>query len=65
MWPDRISNPGPMTYESGALPTALCGPACGQEPLYTLAKTIYNYSKWEEAYACPSQCHHLNASNSK
>ena len=23
MWPDRISNPGPLTYESGALPTAL------------------------------------------
>ena len=23
MWPDRVSNPGPMTYESGALPTAL------------------------------------------
>ena len=27
MWPDRVSNPGPMIYESGALPTALCGPA--------------------------------------
>ena len=27
MWPDRVSNPGPLTYESGALPTALCGPA--------------------------------------
>ena len=27
MWPDRISNPGPLTYESGALPTALRGPA--------------------------------------
>ena len=27
MWPDRVSNPGPPTYESGALPTALCGPA--------------------------------------
>ena len=25
MWPDRVSNPGPLTYESGALPTALCG----------------------------------------
>ena len=20
MWPDRVSNPGPLTYESGALP---------------------------------------------
>ena len=27
MWPDRVSIPGPLTYESGALPTALCGPA--------------------------------------
>ena len=27
MWPDRVSNPGPLTYESGALPTALPGPA--------------------------------------
>ena len=27
MWPDRVSNPGPLTYESGALLTALCGPA--------------------------------------
>ena len=23
MLPDRVSNPGPLTYESGALPTAL------------------------------------------
>ena len=27
MWPDRVSNPGPLTYESVALPTALCGSA--------------------------------------
>ena len=27
MWPDRISNPGPLTHESGALPTALRGRA--------------------------------------
>ena len=27
MWPDRVSNPGPLTYESGALPTELNGPA--------------------------------------
>ena len=27
MWSDRVSNPGPLTYESGALPTALRGPA--------------------------------------
>ena len=27
MSPDRVSNPGPLTYESGALPIALHGPA--------------------------------------
>ena len=27
MWPDRVSIPGPLTYESVALPTALRGPA--------------------------------------
>ena len=27
MWPDRVSNPGPPTYESGALSIALRGPA--------------------------------------
>ena len=27
MWPDRVSNPGPLSYESGALPIALRGPA--------------------------------------
>ena len=28
MLPDRVLNPGPLTYESGTLPIALCGPAC-------------------------------------
>ena len=27
MLPDRVSNPGPLTYESGALSIALRGPA--------------------------------------
>ena len=27
MWPDRVSNPGPPTYESDAQPIALRGPA--------------------------------------
>ena len=30
MLPDRVSNPGPLTYESGALPIALRGPANAQ-----------------------------------
>ena len=29
MLPDRVSNPGPLTYESGALPIALRRPAVG------------------------------------
>ena len=31
MLPDRVSNPGPLTYESGALPIALRGPRCRGE----------------------------------
>ena len=31
MLPDRVSNPGPLTYESDALPIALCGPALIKE----------------------------------
>ena len=31
MWPDRVSNPGPLIYESGALPTALRGPATDKD----------------------------------
>ena len=27
MLPDRVSNPGPLTDESGVLPIALCDPA--------------------------------------
>ena len=31
MWLDRVLNPGPLALESDALPTALRGPADGQE----------------------------------
>ena len=31
MLPDRVSNPGPLTYESGVLPIALRGPASKRE----------------------------------
>ena len=30
---DRVSNPGPLTYESGALPIALRGPAIFQKKI--------------------------------
>ena len=38
MWSDRDSNPGPLIYESGALPTARCGPAIRLEKMYGFAK---------------------------
>ena len=31
MLPDRVSNPGPLTYESGALPIAQRGPATSED----------------------------------
>ena len=31
MLPDRVSNSGPLTNESGALPIALRGPAISQQ----------------------------------
>ena len=34
MLPDRVSNPGPLTYESGALPIALRGPASQVSVVY-------------------------------
>ena len=39
MWPDWVSNPGPLTYESGALPTAICGPAFKFESVYIITCT--------------------------
>ena len=38
MLPDRVSNPEPLTYESGALPIALRGPA--QAKKNCLSETI-------------------------
>ena len=32
MLPDRELNPAPLTYESGALPIALRGPALTEQP---------------------------------
>ena len=36
MLPDRVSNPGLLTYESGALPIALRGPA-----LYSYTASVF------------------------
>ena len=42
MLPDRVSNPGPLTYESGALPIALRGPAKGNVFLPTFRLLLIN-----------------------
>ena len=53
MWPDWVSNPGPLALESGALPTALRGPAvcvfvcmyvcvCVSGGTYTVMPTVEN-----------------------
>ena len=48
MLPDRVSNPGPLTYGSGALPIALRGPAglqCGNTVRCTLGRRDRSYNK--------------------
>ena len=40
MLPDRVSNPGPLTYESGALPIALRGPATMYGQVHTYYKVM-------------------------
>ena len=41
MLPDRVSNPGPLTYESGALPIALRGPAV-YDPTEMILAILYS-----------------------
>ena len=40
MLPDRVSNPGPLTYESGALPIALRSPAKRSLDFYCLLMVL-------------------------
>ena len=40
MWPDRVLNPGPLSYESGALPTPLRGMAKKQEQVITFERKL-------------------------
>ena len=47
MLPDRVSNPGPLTYESGALPIALRGPA--KVLWYNLLKIVRIFEQLEYA----------------
>ena len=45
MWPDRVSNPGPLTYESGALPIALRGPALSMSKYQTFVFHVWEIKK--------------------
>ena len=44
MLPDRVSNPGTLTYQSDALPTALRGPAHDNKTLRIHIKCDFAYS---------------------
>ena len=44
MLPDRLSNPGPLTYELGVLPIALRGPANAASYCFS----CYHLNKHEE-----------------
>ena len=53
MLPDRVSNPGPLTYESGALPIALRGPANSYEKLVSIFNYYRKNSKiWDTSNNC-------------
>ena len=43
MLPDRVSNPGPLTYKSGVLPIALRGPTCLKGPLKQQQQHKFNF----------------------
>ena len=50
MWPDQVSNPGPLTYESGALPTELRDPADPSRDTFQEMSTISFQLK--DKYSC-------------
>ena len=52
MLPDRVSNPGPLTYESGALPIALRGPAVEAH-----VKLLISHSKFSGPRKFPLRYH--------
>ena len=53
MLPDRVSNTGPLTYESGALPIALRGPAIINE------KFVFNKDEAQHAHTRKYMIHYL------
>ena len=47
MLPDQVSNPGPLTYESGALPIALRGPAAALRKLLCVHVQESGIVQWQ------------------
>ena len=59
MLPDRVSNPRSLTYELGALPIALRGPALSHETVITLNLIIrYNW-RLENQFRFQSPSHNF------
>ena len=56
MLPDRVSNPGPLTYESGALPIALRGSAISKREFMQVSMHLF-LEKRQKAMSLP-QPHH-------
>ena len=60
MRPDRVSIPGPLAYESDALPTALSGPAASQVRIYNDAMSLlssYHSALKNKQIFIPANCY--------
>ena len=51
MWPDRVSNRGPLALESDTLPTALYGPVVRDSLLFHILKMM----EWSRLYSTLSE----------
>ena len=63
MWRDQVSNPGPLTYESGALPAALRGPAAMLTDNPDMTKAVYcglkTTTQHNQLFITVKQCWHV------
>ena len=53
MWPDRVSNPCPLTCESGVLPTALRGPAHVLSKVLRVIQLNFSGSNTDGSFTMP------------
>ena len=52
MWPDRLSNPGPLALQSDALPTALDLQCLEHGVLFTTVVSNSSLSPWKKSLKC-------------